>query len=176
MWTAFRTGSAWRGWAGRCGHRLTAHYIGRVSRRQAASTPDTRHRQTHALGLLSVITITHCASIRRRKCLRLRLVARHGRRLRKRIRQSPLQSGIGLLRRTDTRLAFHCVCPMLSQACSATPVASRWHTLRRQSAGSSFPFPASPMLCRWRVKGCRRREPIRSPPLCSSHVKRFTAL
>ena len=54
--------------------------------------------------------------------LRLRLVARHGRRLRKRIRQSPLQSGIGLLRRADTRLAFHCVCPMLSQACSATPV------------------------------------------------------
>ena len=78
--------------------------------------------------------------------MRLRLVARHGRRLRKRIRQPPLQSGIGLLRRTETRLAFHYVCPMLSQACSATPVASRWHTLRRQSAGSSFPFPASPML------------------------------
>ena len=71
---------------------------------------------------LSVIPIAPCTSIRRRKCLRLRLVARHGRRLRKRIRQPPLQSGIGLLRRTDTRLAFHYVCPMLSQACSATPV------------------------------------------------------
>ena len=125
---------------------------------------------------LSVITIAPCTSIRRRKCLRLRLVARHGRRLRKRIRQSPLQSGIGLLRRTDTRLAFHCVCPMLSQACSATPVPGQWHTLRRQSACSPFPFPASPMLCRWRVKGCRWREPTRSPPLCSSHAKRFTAL
>ena len=74
---------------------------------------------------LSVIPIAPCTSIQRRKCLRLRLVARHGRRLRKRIRQSPLQSGIGLLRRADTRLAFHCVCPMLSQACSATPVPSR---------------------------------------------------
>ena len=125
---------------------------------------------------LSVITIAPCTSIRRRKCLRLRLVARHGRRLRKRIRQSPLQSGIGLLRRTDTRLAFHCVCPMLSQACSATPVPGQWHTLCRQSACSPFPFPASPMLCRWRVKGCRWREPTRSPPLCSSHAKRFTAL
>ena len=109
------------------------------------------------------------------KVYRLRLVARHGRRLRKRIRQSPLQSGIGLLRRADTRLAFHCVCPMLSQACSATPVPVQWHTLRRQSAGSSFPFPASPMLCRCasRVVGgvslpevlhSAHRSPCSSPP------------
>lgn len=37
-------------------------------------------------------------------------------------------------------IGFYYVCPMLSQGCSATPVSGQWHTLRRQSAGSSFPF------------------------------------
>lgn len=69
---------------------------------------------------LSVIPIAPCTSIRRRKCLRLRLVARHGRRYRKRIRQPTLQSGIGLLRRTDTRLAF-----TTSAQCSVKPVPQR---------------------------------------------------
>ena len=73
MWAAFWTGSAGRRWAGRCGHRLTAHNIGRGSRRQAASTPDTRHLQSTRTRLLLVATIAHCASFRHRKCLCLRL-------------------------------------------------------------------------------------------------------
>ncbi len=125
-----------------CGSRLAidgvcpsayAFYVANVGYRLASP----RRHPTFATAkpahpALSVIPIAPCTLIRRRKCLRLRLVARHRRRLRKRIRQSPLQSGIGLLRSTDTRLAFHCVCPMLSQACAATPVPGQWHTLRRQ--------------------------------------------
>ena len=58
--------------------RTSAHgsLYSRVSRRQAASTPDICHRQTHASGF-SVANIAHCASIRHRKCLRLRLLPRY---------------------------------------------------------------------------------------------------
>ena len=58
MWAAFWTGSAWRRWALRCGHRLTAHYISRVSRRQAASTPDFATAKTAHPALIGRY---HCA-------------------------------------------------------------------------------------------------------------------
>lgn len=72
MWAAFRTGSAWRRCAGRCGHRLTAclrfgYRGGKPLRHPISPPPNPRTR------LLSVATIAHCASIRHRKCLRLRL-------------------------------------------------------------------------------------------------------
>ena len=58
--------------------RTSAHGspCSRVSRRQAASTPDICLRQTHASGF-SVANIAHCASIGHRKCLRLRLLPRY---------------------------------------------------------------------------------------------------
>ena len=118
----------------------------RVSRRQAASTPDICHRQTRASGSFGH---SHCA-------LHLNPVEK-------------VLCAFGWWLCTDgvcgsaysslrcNRVSACCAAPTpdwlftASAQCSVKPVPQRlWrargHTLCRQSAGSSFPFPASPML------------------------------
>ena len=120
MWAAFRTGSAGRRWAFRCGHRLTAHNIGRVSRRQAASTPDTRHLQSPRIRLCWSLPLrTAPQSVIESACaygLGSRSTA-----LQERIRLTPLQSGIGSTSCADTRLTvtIQAQCSVRCLSCNA---------------------------------------------------------
>ena len=50
MWAAFRTGSAGRRWAFRCGHRLTAHYIGGYRGDKPLRLPTLATYNPHAFG------------------------------------------------------------------------------------------------------------------------------
>ena len=81
------------------GSRLTSF---RVSRRQAASTPCTFPPSKPTHPALSITPIAPCASISHRKCLRLRLwLALYG--VAGAHTAFSATSGIGLLRRADTR-------------------------------------------------------------------------
>ena len=145
MWAAFRTGSAGRRWAGRCGHRLTAHNIGRVSRRQAASTPDTRHLQSPRIRLcwsLPLRTAPHSD---------IESACAYGygslsTALQERIRLAPLQSGIGSTSCADTRLAVTMPAQCSVNACPATPNGSPAHTQCSNRLVAPLPLSASPVL------------------------------
>ena len=172
MWAAFRTGSAERRWAGRCEHRLTAHYIGRVSRRQAASTPSTFPPTNPRIRLLSVTTIAHCASISGRKCEHLRFSTLLLTAFARAHTALCATSGIGSTSYADSR-CFSAAKAQCLTSYRATPMASR-HTLLRfnRLMLHSRSLQARCSRC---ARGCRRAKPTRSPALCSSHALLLTA-
>ena len=144
MWAAFRTGSAWRGWAGRCGHRLTAHYISRVSRRQAASTPDfATTKPAHS----ALIGRYYCAPrlITTSKVPRLRLVCLSIDGVTEAHQVCLVKSGIGAPSRTDTRCFSTMPDTMLDESFRNAYGSARAHSML-QSSCAPLPLPASPVL------------------------------
>ena len=98
-----------------------------------------------SLPAIPVTAIAPCTSISHRECLRLRLwFAIYG--VAGAHTAFYATSGIGLLRRADTRCLTLRQAQCSVVACPATPNGSPMHTQCLQSAGSPFPFPASPML------------------------------
>ena len=126
MWAAFRTGSAGRRWAGRCGHRLTAHYIGRVSRRQAVSTPDfATAKPAHS----ALIGRYYCAPrlITTSKVPRLRLVCLSIDGVRKRIKSASLHR-VSVRQVSLTPDGFPLCQTQCSTGRSVTPMVRQGHT------------------------------------------------
>ena len=156
--------------------RTSAHGSLTVGYRLASPRrhPTFFHRQTRASGF-SVIPIAPCTSIRRRKCF------------------APAACG-------STRTAIAEAHTAVSVAIGYRLAAPRRHPIgfslrlpnaqsslfRNACAGPSGTLSTVNRLvlhshslqaqCSRCARGCRRREPTRSPLLCSSHVKRFTAL
>ena len=152
------------------GSRLT---YSRVSRRQAASTPDICRRQTHASGSFGH---SHCA-LRlnpERKVLAPTALARYLRRCR---------SAYGFLR--YNRVSASQV-PLTPDCCSLLkPNAQSLTGLQRLMAHHCTLLAVNRLVlhsrslqaqCSRCARGCRWREPTRSPPLCHLHAKHITAL
>ena len=173
MWAAFWTGSAWRRWACRSGHRLTAHLQSGIGLLRRA---DTRHLPPP----------NPC--IRLFRSFSLRPAPQSG-------GESACACGLWLDTDGDCGSAYGSLRCNRVSACCAAPTPDWLFTASAQCSVKPVPqrlCRASGTLsavnrlvlhshslqaqCSRCARGCRWREPTRSPPLCSSHAKRFTAL
>ena len=142
MWAAFLTGSAWRRWALRYGHRLTAHHISRVSRRQAVSTPDfATAKPAHS----ALIGRYHCAPrlFPTSKVPRLRLVCLSIDGFTEAHQVCLVTSGFGAASRSDTRRFFTIPDTMLDKSFRNAYGSARAHSML---PCATLPLPASPVL------------------------------
>ena len=118
----------------------------RVSRRQAVSKPSTGPPTIPRIRLLSVTHIAPCASFCVRKCEHLRFSVLLLTAFARVHTAFFATSGIGS-QAALTPDVFRYESPMLNKI-SCIAYGKSAHTLSLQSSGSSFPLPASPMLCR----------------------------
>ncbi len=139
---------------------------------EATSRFDTRHSPpvipTHSA--FRVAIIAHCASIRHRKCLCLRLwLAIYG------VAGAHTARSFAIgYRLADTRLTVTMQAQCSVVVCPATPNGSPAHTQCRQSSGRCITALCKPSALA-ALGGCRWGKHTRNPPLCSSHALLLTA-